>query len=333
MIDRKTNTVIAVLALVALGTAYYQFSAAHQAQTEFAAATERLGNLRAQQVNLQLRLAEAERRVEAAARDRAAVLKAVQSAAAAHAATDATKAAPITIAAVQARYRQAQVLAKGGQYEAALKEFLWCYDVGMKQAANLNAVRLSGLVADIGKLGALYPQALAALRDRRDQVEARMLASENDFDAASEFAALNRTLGDDARNMELYDQLPEGDRRRRTLASGAYDSFVAAQRYDAALEGRPYGSMSSLFEIMTRERPEIAAMPNADPMRKMMRDSVVKTTVTDIEVLAGAGDLVHAQALTARLLAYDGSESTKTLLQQHAARAGHPELLTPPANP
>jgi hypothetical protein len=333
MTDRKTNTVIAVLALVALGAAYYQLSAARKARSELAATTERVENLRAQLTTLQKHLTEAEQRVEAAARDRAAVFKAVQAAAAAHTATNADKATPITSAAVLARYKQAQALAKDGQYEAALKEFLWCYDIGMKQAANLNAVRLSGLVIDIGKLGALYPEALAALRDRRERAESRTLASENDFDAASEFAALNRTLGDNERNMELYDQLPEGDRRRRTLASNAYDSFVTAQRYDAALEGRPYGSMSSLFEVMTRERPEIASMPNADAIRKSMHDTVVKTTVTNVEVLAGAGDLAHAQALTARLLAYDGSEATKTLLQQHAARAGHPELLTPPANP
>ena len=63
----------------------------------------------------------------------------------------------------------------------------------------------------------------------------------------------------------------------------------------------------------------------------MNHDYVVKTTAKNIEVLAGAGDLTHAKALADRLLAYDGSDETKTALQQNLVRAGHPDLLTAPA--
>jgi hypothetical protein len=50
-------------------------------------------------------------------------------------------------------------------------------------------------------------------------------------------------------------------------------------------------------------------------------------------VLAGAGDLAHAKTLAQRLLAYDGSDQTKAVLQNSLTRAGHPELLTEPAKP
>jgi hypothetical protein len=49
--------------------------------------------------------------------------------------------------------------------------------------------------------------------------------------------------------------------------------------------------------------------------------------------LAGAGDLEHARTLAARLLTFDHSPETKTLLQQHAVRAGQPNLLNGMQNP
>jgi hypothetical protein len=239
--------------------------------------------------------------------------------------------APITGNLVQERFQRARELAKSGQPEAALREFLWCFDVGMKRVSGLAAIRLSALVMDIGELGKRYPEALTALRVRRDQIEARVLASESDFDAVSELSALNRTLDENDRSIELYDRLPAGDRRRRALAGGAFESLVDSQRYAAALEGRPYSSMSSAFEAQIQERPQSAALPNADAVRKAMRNGAVTGTARNIEVLAGAGDLEHARSLIERLLAYDGSEETKAALQTHLERAGHAELLSPAA--
>jgi hypothetical protein len=59
----------------------------------------------------------------------------------------------------------------------------------------------------------------------------------------------------------------------------------------------------------------------------------VQAAAKDVETLAGAGDLTHARMLAARILAQDNSGGTTTLLQAHAIRAGHPELLAPPPQP
>jgi RNA polymerase sigma factor (sigma-70 family) len=235
--------------------------------------------------------------------------------------------APVTRDAVEARYKHAQDLASRGDAAAALKEFLWCFDEGMPRVTGYGGVRTSFLLSEIAKLGEQYPDALAALRERRDKALQRMLASATDSDAAMEFSALNRALKQDQNTLAVFDQLPADDQRRQTLASSAYDQLVTAQRYGDALLGKSYAQISAQFEIMAAERPLPANIPNPEMLRKAQYDYLISSTAKNVEVLAGAGDLEHARALAARVLAFDRSPEARTLLQQHAARAGQPELL------
>lgn len=55
-----------------------------------------------------------------------------------------------------------------------------------------------------------------------------------------------------------------------------------------------------------------------------MRTALVDGTVTNIEVLTGAGKAVEARMLTEKLLAFDGSDSTQALIKKHVERAGQP---------
>jgi hypothetical protein len=240
---------------------------------------------------------------------------------------------PITHDAVEARYKNAQELARSGDSAFALKEFLWCFDEGMPRVSGYGGVRTSFLLSSIATLGEKYPAALAALRERRDKASQRMLNGENDSDAAMDFAALNRTLKEDQNTLAVFDQLPAEDRRRKTLASAAYNRLVEAQRYGDALLGRSYSNISALFEMGITERPLPANIANPEKIRKIQRDYLINSTAKSIEVLAGAGDLEHARTLAGRLLAYDSSPETKTLLQQHVVCAGQAGLLEGLPNP
>jgi hypothetical protein len=68
-------------------------------------------------------------------------------------------------------------------------------------------------------------------------------------------------------------------------------------------------------------------MANSERIRKAQRQHAVKQGVEGVEVLAGAGDVPHARSLAARVLAYDSSPETRSLLQQRLAKVGHPEVL------
>ncbi len=234
---------------------------------------------------------------------------------------------PITHDTVESRYQNAQKLARNGNSAAALNEFLWCFDEGMPRVSGYGGVRTSFLLSSIAKLGEKYPAALAALRERRDKASQRLLTSENDSDAAMDFAAINRTLKEDQNTLAIFDQLPAEDRRRQTLASAAYNQLVEAQRYDDALLGRPYANISAQFEMGSTERPLPANVANPEMIRKSQRDYLINSTAKSVEVLAGSGDLVHARALAGGLLEYDNTPETLSLLQQHVSRAGQAGLL------
>ena len=234
---------------------------------------------------------------------------------------------PITQDMVSTRYKNAQELARQGDAAEALKEFLWCFDDGMPRVSGYGGVRTSFLLSSIAKLGEKYPAALVALRQRRDAALQRMQNSENDADAATDFAAINRTLKEDQNTLVAFDQLPAEDSRRKTLASAACDQLIEAQRYGDALLGRPYAHISAVFEMGITERPLPVNITNPEKIRKSQRDYLINSTVKNIEMLAGAGDLEHARTLAGRLLAYDSAPETKTLLQQHTTRAGQPDLL------
>ena len=225
-----------------------------------------------------------------------------------------------------------------------MKEFLWCFDEGMPRVPSYGGVRLSFLLGDIAKLGEQYPAALAALRERRDQAAQRMLADPRGFEAAQEFAALNRTLKEDQNTLAALDQLPAEDLRRLPLTSAtdprrqplttaAYDQLILAQRYGDALAGKSYGLMIAQFEVLAVERPIPANIPNPEMIRKTMRDLLISSTAKNIEVLAGAGDLDDARGLARRVLTLDPSPETRALLQKHAVRAGQPDLLNGVPNP
>jgi RNA polymerase sigma factor (sigma-70 family) len=271
--------------------------------------------------NMETRLASAGDLLRAAEEDGTHLLAALDRVAA----NPAEPRPPITHDYVESRYKLAQELAKTGRHAEALKEFLWCFDEGMPPISGYGGVRGSYLLSMIAKLGATYPPALAALRERRDQMGQRLQASANDWDAASDFASLNHYLKDDARNLQLYDQLPADDPRRRAFSYHVYDQLRTARRYADALEANPYKEMGSNLEDYLEGPP--ASVPNAAAIRQKRKVEAVKQTAKDIEVLAGTGNLDDARTLLTRILDLNDSAEAKAILQTHLTRAGHPQLM------
>jgi len=326
--------IVGGMAVLATGAAVYQTRQVSEARHVAAAAVQRQGEL---QVKLQEREVEvvAQSRLAQAADSDAAWLSlnaggggggaspgVVQEAAAA--------AEPVTREEVQARYLNAKQLVRDRRNpEIALKELLWCFDEGMPSVIGYNGVRVSFLLSDIAKLGERHAPALAALRERRDAAERRLLAGGNDRDAVAVFASINRTLKEDSKTLALIDQFPPEDARRVSLGNYAFDQLVDARRYADAAQARPYSQMTSLFltRLESLKRPPPANAPFREELQLSQLRSLVNSTAKCVEVLAGVGHMESARALAARLLAHDRSEATLAILQRHATRAGQPELL------
>jgi RNA polymerase sigma factor (sigma-70 family) len=321
------TTIASIAAIAAAGIAINQNRQRNLARAELAAASHDLQVAAARLAAVEQELQGQTAKAKAAERDTAALLAVIDTV---EATTEAEAKTPITHDLVQSRFKHGQDLVRSGNFDAALAEFLWCYDEGMVRATGFGGVRNSFLTNALGRLGASYPPALAALRERRDRAEALMLAGTNEMGAAMDFAALNAALNDNARNLAVFDKLPTGDRRRQGLMVRVYDQLLAAKRYQEAAEGRPYSQMVTLFEAMAVESPIPTNMPNPENFRQITRKNIVTNTAKNIEVLAGAGQLENARLLAEKVLAYDNTGETRAIIQECATRAGHPELLTVP---
>jgi TonB family protein len=219
----------------------------------------------------------------------------------------------------KSRYDLGRELASKGDNAGALTEFLWCFDVGMKQAPSYGGVRESFLLSDIANLGAHYPPALTALRDRRDGDRARL---SDDRVAAAEFGGINHHLGNDDLTLEVFEKAPAGSVVREAVGHWVFDLLLNARRYDEAAAVLPAVKFRAQFDAMR------AATVPGDSLRGYLVDSTAK----ELEVLAGAGKLDDARDLQRALLEYDHSEATISMVGDHFKRAGHPELLPNPSS-
>jgi RNA polymerase sigma factor (sigma-70 family) len=307
-ITKLAAGVVTIVAILAVGVAVYE---GREVRRSVAAVTEgarEREDLRAKLASLEARYEAEAKRVRESEEDNARLLVAVQDVLNGKFAQNGNTTGPITFEMVGVRYRSALEAAQRGDVAA--------YRVA-RRGALLNA---------LAKLGEQYPEASAALRARRDQAETSMKSSAYDIDSTADFVALNRALKNDERTLELYDRLPADDPKRNAMTFLAFDQFVAAQRYNDAAAGKNYQQMNLQFERISKFVP-LASVTNPEEIQKSNRDYAVSTTMSSIEVLAGAGDLAHARELAGKLLAYDGSEATRSLLAQRLARAGQAGLL------
>lgn len=230
--------------------------------------------------------------------------------------------------AVQARYELARALVRQGDQAGALREFLWCFDVGMVEVPSYTGVRTSFLLGEIGRLAKVFPPAREALLERGSAAEKRMTAEIGDRRAAQEFAAICAELGDEARLLAAFDGMAVDDPRRLAFGLRAFRVLLPRQRYVDALSAMPHASMDRLFQAsLSRPTP-----PGADPqIADAMRRSTVRSTLDYVEVLAGANDLANAEAMSRKLLEYDGSPETRQQLQARLSRAGQPDLIGLPS--
>lgn len=315
--------VISLIAFLGIGTALYEAGKVRDGKAAMIAADKQQDGLRA-------KLRDEESRLQASEEDNANLRRTIEVAGAGKPAQTSAATGSVTKAAVDLRYKHGLELASAGQAEEALKDLLWCYDEGFPQISAYRYARNRTLLPAIARLGDQSAGALAALRERRDAAGERILADAYDFEAVADFTSINSALYADDLSLEFYDQMAPDDPRRSAMVHNMYDQFVGAQRYREALQAQPYAQMSAAADGMARSPSIEANNPNREEILKSNHDYLIATTTKNIEVLAGAGDLAHARILVGKLLVYDGSYETRTVLQQHVERAGHPELLISP---
>lgn len=318
---------VGAVAVVALGAASFgmlKFRAAAEMAETRAATLARSEEVRTRIASLEKKRVSETKRAEAVEADNVALASAVQKVQVAVEKRAAAPAPVLTREALDSRVKGAVAKAKDGEAGAALSELLACWELGKTRVGGLEPVHSTLLLGALLKLGESYPPAITVLREKMEKARQRMLGSPDDMEPLREMGSIARALKDEQAMVALYDTIPEGDARRAKVAIYAADGLIAARRYGDALTGRTYPTMISRFEINS----QFKTMPGATAeMAERMKSYAMTSAAQDVEVLAGAGDLVHARELATRILALDGSEATRALLQAHLARAGQAGLV------
>ncbi len=318
-----TKLTLGAVVLVALGAAGFgvrEFCAAGEAREALAEAKRGSEEVRA-------KLATEAKRTTDVESDNTALASAVQKAQAVRV-KPAAPAVGRTREAFDARVKAAVALAKEGAADAALRELMECWAEGQARLGGLEPVHSTQLLSAWVKLGEQHPPALAVLREKMEKARQRVLGNPDDMEPLREMSSIARALKDEQAMLALYDAIPEGDARRKRVAIYAVEGMIAAKRYSDALLGGGYASMASSFEMNSQPRTLPGATAEmAEKMKGRMQGYAVTSAAKHIEVLAGAGDLVHARELAGRVLALDNSEATRALLEKHLERAGQPGLL------
>jgi RNA polymerase sigma factor (sigma-70 family) len=270
----------------------------------------------ARTADLTRQLAALSQRADAAETDAASLQKALQAANSARA----TVAPPTRVLTdsgqkATAAMARASQLARQGKLQEALEEYLQCYrDLeGNRSMPNQQIV-----MSSIKRLGDTYPPALSALRELRDLAMQKLQASPDARELVSEIALLNERLGDGRASMALYDTLPIGHPGRQSLGLIAHNAFVEARRYADALVGKTFGSMMNELDMRVRSSAKLSDQGD--------RAYTINGTLTNIEVLTGAGKLDDARMLTEKLLAFDSSDATRAAIKRHVERAAPPPI-------
>lgn len=225
------------------------------------------------------------------------------------------------------RHELADVLTQEGKHAEALEHYLWCFDHGLEHDAAYVGVHGSFLVGGIVRLGRSYPPALDALRARRDQAAAAVLAGTGTWQDASNLAAINRELGEDERTLAVYDQLKQSDAEnaqvaRPRLFRDIVGLLLADRRYED-IAGGPQGAdrtvalLIRLCHETEREYRDIESSPAS-----FMRQRVIHDGGQFYEALLGVQKAEDAARLAARLIEFDPTGRTVAVLIAHAVRAG-----------
>ena len=126
-------------------------------------------------------------------------------------------------------------LVREGKHKEALDRWLWLHDHALEHAPAMYGVRLSYALSYWKELEDLYPPALIALKKTRDDKTALLAQGNGNRYLFHDVMALNRTLGDDSKTVELFRKLDHDQKRMaKQCWPFAKKVIIEAKAYDLA---------------------------------------------------------------------------------------------------
>jgi thioredoxin-related protein len=220
----------------------------------------------------------------------------------------------------------AGALTDRGMMEEAVQEYLWCWDHGLEHDPAFKEARRGFLLAQIQRLGRLFPKANDLIAARGAVLFERVIACAADEEQIADFLALERVQERDDVVLAAFDGIRgesmECARTKSLLAPIAIDGLIDVRRYAeaVALMGDVNAHVAAIMEDAKRDlerfEKERWAMA-ADARRREQRSDLSRV----YEALLGAERYDDADSLSKRILLVDRKGATYTALVRAALRA------------
>lgn len=166
----------------------------------------------------------------------------------------------------QERLRAARLGTLEGRYAEALSEYIWFHHHALAEQPALYGVRLSFALSHWKDLAEVYPLALVALHEVRDDKAKRLSAGELDRELFHDVEAINQYLGASSETAQLFEAL---DRNHPEFAQAcshlALEALVAAEKFNLAAKHipDPIGRVTTLAERLNHDIARIPERPRS----------------------------------------------------------------------
>lgn len=203
------------------------------------------------------------------------------------------------------RLKEARTAVEDGKYEDALNAYLWIHQHALEYNRAFSGVRLSYALDEWIALGALYPKALQALTDIRDEKSAVLRAGDGDFELFHDVASINEYLADELETARLYQVISalSPDLAQR-CAHAALPALLAAGDFALARRHMPDPDESIRWQapMLDRQIARIKCQPYSPaPHRWAVISNYAEEVRRTLTILRACGE--HAEADRHRALA------------------------------
>jgi hypothetical protein len=199
-----------------------------------------------------------------------------------------------------------QALVRNGSYKEALDRFIWFHNHAEEKEPAISAVRLSFALAYWKQLGLVYPPAMDAMTRIRDMKTSLLENGKGEFQLCNEVAALNRTLEQESKTVELFRIL---DRQESPLTERCWltmkDPIIKAKAYDLAKKylGDPVRAFNKIKAMYEMNAARYGEKNFGESFRASYENRFIEDTLSIINVAIASGKTETALDIRDKALA------------------------------
>lgn len=191
------------------------------------------------------------------------------------------------------RLSKGRAAADVGDYESALREYVWFHNHALEHERSLYGVRLSFALAYWKELASVFPPAQMALENIRDEKVAALSGGAVDRALFHDVASINEYLGAERSTYELFRRLDqEAPAFAQRCAALALEAVVAANDFGLAARYSP-DPENELLRFSATLNEDVAEHNAGPPVKAPRLDAYTyiycNRVRTIIQILTGLG--------------------------------------------